>query len=75
MEIVYGAADFKAHCLQIMEEVATSKRPVKVTKRGKMSVRIVPDEVAEPLPAYGFLKDTVSGADQLLSTGETWDAD
>jgi prevent-host-death family protein len=42
-----AAAEFKAKCLQVMDQVAKSKRPVIVTKRGKPMVRIVP--VDEPM--------------------------
>jgi prevent-host-death family protein len=42
-----AAAEFKAKCLQVMDQVAKSKRPMIVTKRGKPMVRIVP--VDEPM--------------------------
>jgi prevent-host-death family protein len=44
------AAEFKAKCLRVMDQVALRRRPVVVTKRGKPIVRIVPvDEDPEPL--------------------------
>jgi prevent-host-death family protein len=70
----YGSADFKAHCLSIIDEVAEKGREVRVTKRGRPAVRIVPDCAAEAKPAYGFLKNTAQWEDDLLSTGEAWDA-
>ena len=75
MDMVYGAADFKAHCLRILDEVAESGQAVRVSKRGKPTVRIIPDEVAEPAPAYGFLRGTVVAEDSLFSTDEVWHAD
>jgi prevent-host-death family protein len=42
-----AAAELKAKCLQLMDQVAKSKRPMIVTKRGKPMVRIVP--VDEPV--------------------------
>lgn len=41
-----GAAEFKAKCLKVMEEVAASGEEVVVTKRGTPVVRIVPPPTA-----------------------------
>lgn len=71
----YGAAEFKAHCLRIMEEVAETGREVTVSKRGKPMVRVVPDTLSEPAPPYGFLRGKAHLHDDLLATGEVWDAD
>src|ERR1700754_2265619 len=43
-----AAGEFKAKCLQVMDQVAKDGRPVVLTKRGKPVVRIVP--VEEPKP-------------------------
>ena len=40
------AAEFKAKCLKIMDEVAETGEPVIVTKRGKPVARLVPDHGA-----------------------------
>jgi prevent-host-death family protein len=72
--VIYGSADFKAHCLRIIDEVASRGTEVRVTKRGRPAVRIVPDVVAEDRPAYGYLENSASWDDDLLSTGELWDA-
>ncbi len=75
MDNNYGAAQFKAQCLQIMEQVARTGQEVRISKRGQPLVRVVPDSVAEPKPAYGFLKDSAQLQDDLYQTGETWDAE
>ncbi len=72
--VIYGSADFKAHCLSILDEIASTGKEIRVTKRGRPAVKIVPDSVAEPRPAYGFLKNTATIEDDLLSSGEDWDA-
>jgi prevent-host-death family protein len=72
--VIYGSADFKSRCLSIIDEVASGGKEVRVTKRGRPAVRIVPDAVAEDRPAYGFLEDSASWDGDLLSTGELWDA-
>jgi prevent-host-death family protein len=50
-----AAGDFKVHCLAIMDEVASKRESVLITKRGKPVAKLVPvgnekDEI------YGFLK-------------------
>ncbi len=40
MVIPYGSADFKARCLQTLDEVAASGQSVVVTKRGKPVARL-----------------------------------
>ena len=48
------AAQFKAKCLAVMEQVAESGRPVVVTKHGKAVVKIIPVESNEN-EIFGFL--------------------
>jgi prevent-host-death family protein len=50
-----AAAEFKAKCLQVMDEVAKRRQPIIVTKRGKPVVRIVPLEQDEPSSIFGCL--------------------
>jgi prevent-host-death family protein len=38
------AGEFKAKCLRLMDQVAKTRQPLTVTKRGKPVVRIVPVE-------------------------------
>lgn len=50
------AGQFKAKCLQIMDQVARSRQPVTITKRGKPVAKIVPaDEAAELEPLFGYM--------------------
>jgi prevent-host-death family protein len=37
-----AAAEFKAHCLQVMEQVHKSRQPVTITKRGRPIAKLVP---------------------------------
>jgi len=71
-----AAGEFKAKCLQILDEVQRTGQPVTVTKRGKPVARVVPVP-AEPGALFGLAKGTMSYArdDDLLSTGERWDAE
>jgi prevent-host-death family protein len=36
------AAAFKAHCLTLMEDVRSTRRPLVITKRGKPVAKLVP---------------------------------
>jgi prevent-host-death family protein len=35
---------FKVHCLKVMDEVASKREPVVITKRGKPFAKLVPFE-------------------------------
>jgi prevent-host-death family protein len=54
-----GAAEFKAHCLRIIERVNRDRTPVTITKRGNPMVDVVPAQKAERRPLFGALKGTV----------------
>jgi prevent-host-death family protein len=43
-----AAAEFKAHCLQVMEQVRTKRTPVLITKRGKPLAKLVPPDEKAP---------------------------
>jgi prevent-host-death family protein len=55
------AAEFKARCLKLMDEVRTTRRPLVITKRGKPVAKLVPVEEAEPQrEIFGCMKGTVT---------------
>jgi prevent-host-death family protein len=60
MNKIVGAAEFKAKCLAILDEVQATGEPVTITKRGKVVGVLNPPAAAEP-PAmrFGALKGTV----------------
>lgn len=76
------AGQFKAKCLQIMDEVASGREPVLITKRGKPVARLVPMDPVRSILGYmaGRMEivgnitesswDEVGGADSVL---EKWD--
>ncbi|HYA96208.1 MAG TPA: type II toxin-antitoxin system Phd/YefM family antitoxin, partial [Terriglobales bacterium] len=39
-----AAGEFKTHCLAVMDEVAKTREPVVITKRGKPVAKVVPVE-------------------------------
>jgi prevent-host-death family protein len=69
------AADFKAHCLELMDRVRIKKMEITVTKYGKPVAKLVPlnDEAPE---LFGFLSNSVTyHHDIIAGTGEAWSAE
>jgi len=74
MEIT--AAEFKARCLKLMDEVQASQQPITVTKRGRPVARLVPIESNEIPPLFGCLKGSVTVNDDLIAPFDVkWNAD
>ncbi|HXK59865.1 MAG TPA: type II toxin-antitoxin system Phd/YefM family antitoxin [Acidobacteriota bacterium] len=68
------AAEFKNRCLKILDEVAASRQPVVVTKRGRAVVQVIP--YVEPQKEAGHLAGSIlRESEDPYSTGESWDAD
>jgi prevent-host-death family protein len=69
------AGEFKAKCLQLMDDVNTLHCSIVITKHGKPVARLVPYQDEAP-PLFGYLKNTVEiYGDLLSSVDESWDAD
>jgi prevent-host-death family protein len=43
-----AAAEFKAKCLTLMEDVQSTREPIDITKRGKAVAKLVPADDAAP---------------------------
>jgi prevent-host-death family protein len=68
-----GAGQFKAVCLRVLDEVAETRIPVTITKRGRPVAQLVP--VEEPAPLFGALAGTIGAYGDLITpVGEEWDA-
>jgi prevent-host-death family protein len=61
-----AAADFKANCLRLMDEVAHERRPIIITKRGKPIAKLVPVE-EEPIDLYGRMAGTIKICGDIIS--------
>ena len=69
------AAEFKAHCLSLLERVRQSRRPIIVTKHGRPVAKVVPLPT-QPRAILGFSKGTVRiPGDIVAPTGERWEVD
>ena len=67
-----AAGKFKDVCLQTLDEVATTRRPVVITKRGRPVARLVP--IATPAKGRALAGSVVTESGDPYSTGEAWDA-
>lgn len=58
MEI--SAAEFKAKCLRLLDEVASTHEPLIITKRGKPVAKLVPIDEDTPESMFGYMRGTVT---------------
>ncbi|MDQ1335174.1 MAG: hypothetical protein QG552_2124 [Thermodesulfobacteriota bacterium] len=52
-----AVSEFKAHALRVLDEVATSREAIIITKRGKPLAQVVPHSKPEMKPVPGKLAD------------------
>ena len=74
-DLQIGATEFKATCVELIDEVLFRKRElVVITKRGKPFAKLVRiDEKAAPF--YGCMKGLATAHDDLTApTGAAWEA-
>jgi prevent-host-death family protein len=62
-----AAADFKANCLRLMDEVARERRPIIITKRGKPVAKLVPVEELEAIDLFGRMAGTIKICGDIIS--------
>ena len=67
-----AAGKFKDVCLQTLDEVAASRTPVVITKRGRPVAKLVPITAGKAAALAGSI---VAESGDPFSTGEVWDAD
>jgi prevent-host-death family protein len=70
---VMSASQFKAKCLAVLDEVASSGATVVVTKRGKPVARVVPAEA--PPSLRGSVQVLVSDDQFIAPLDEVWDVE
>lgn len=68
------ASDFKARCLRLLDEVAASKVPLVVTKRGRPVAKLVPITEDAPSRLLGSVRYETE-EDLLAAVGDAWDAE
>lgn len=71
-----NAAEFKAKCLKLIDEVAATREPLVITKRGKPVARVVPIEEERPRGLFGYMKGTITIHGDIIDVPhEPWAAE
>jgi prevent-host-death family protein len=65
------ASQFKAKCLALLDEVAETRQPLVVTKRGKPVARVVPTEA--PRSLIGSVTYLVDDDELIKPLYEDWE--
>ena len=68
-----AAGKFKDTCLQTLDEVAASRTPIVITKRGRPVAKLVP--ITAPARLGTLAGSVVAESGDPYSTGEVWDAE
>ena len=68
-----AAGKFKDVCLKALDEVARTKSPILITKRGRPVAKLVP--CGPQAPKRGLAGSILHEAGDPFSTQEAWDAD
>jgi len=76
-QVLMPAAEFKARCLKLMDQVQATGRPIVITKRGRPVAKLVPAEEAKPdREIFGCMKGSIEIlGDIVRPTGEEWNAE
>ena len=61
-----SAAEFKAKCLKVMDDVARTREPVVITKRGKAVAQLVPVQ-DQPQRLFGCMAGTVTFEGDIMA--------
>jgi len=70
-----AAGQFKAQCLQLMNQVQQSREEIVITKHGKPVAKLVPVDESEPQSVLGYLQGTVEIVGDIVSPLEDeWEA-
>lgn len=72
-ERTVAATEFKATCLALIDEVARTRRPIVVSKRGRPVARLIPVDDRPPATLEGSIRILVDDDELLFSTGEAWE--
>jgi prevent-host-death family protein len=71
-----AAGQFKAQCLQLMDQVQQTHEEIVITKHGRPVAKLVPVEAAAERSLLGYLQGSVQVVGDIVSPlGESWEAD
>ncbi|HEY1605824.1 MAG TPA: type II toxin-antitoxin system Phd/YefM family antitoxin [Allosphingosinicella sp.] len=74
---IIGAAEFKARCLKILDEVDRTRETVTVTKRGRPVAEVRPVAKPERKLTFGCMRETILSFEDPFSPAydEPWNAE
>jgi prevent-host-death family protein len=67
-----AAGEFKARCLQVMDQVKSTRTPVVITKRGKPIAKLVPADEARS-EVFDSLKGKIEILGDIVSPVVPWE--
>lgn len=71
----YGAGEFKAKCLELMDSVARSGSSITITKRGVPVAKLVPAQAPPGAPIFGCMRGTFEEVGDIVAPLEgDWSA-
>lgn len=71
-----SAAEFKAKCLKLMDEIAKTRKPIIITKRGKPVAKLVPADPEPHKPLFGYMAGTINYVGDIESPLDVkWEAE
>lgn len=70
-----SVSQFKAKCLGVIDKVQKEKSRVTITRHGQPAAELIPIFASRPGKLFGRSKDSTVILGDLLSTGESWDAE
>ena len=70
---ILNATEFKARCLQIMDDVNRKKQEVVITKHGRSVAKLIP--VVNDEEIFGCMEGTGTSTGDIFGTNEHWDAE
>ena len=75
MAVEIKASEFKAKCLQLLDQVANTGMEIVITKHGRPVGKLSPYQ-SRPSTLFGFHKSFIRSHDDLTApTGEDWTAE
>lgn len=73
MQTAIGAGEFKAKCLQLLDDVAEQRGTLVITKHGKPVAKLVPVEPEQRM--FGALKGSVVEEHDIISPiNDNWES-
>lgn len=68
-------SQFKAKCLAFIAEVERDKKPIFITKNGRVAAKVVPAQTEENSTFFGNSKNQTVIRGDIMTTCEPWDAE